>query len=146
MSRSTLSIAVFAVSVAALFVLIGTKSIWGTGPVTIGLQIAAVLFMLWARLTFGMRSFHASADVTEGKLVTSGPYALVRNPIYASILVFVGASVAAHPSITSVACGVVIFVGMLTRMLLEEREIAAHFGAEYDAYRKRVKRLVPLLY
>jgi len=46
--------------------------------------------MLWARLTFGGRSFHAGANPTAGGVVTTGPYRFVRHPIYAAILYFLG--------------------------------------------------------
>ena len=47
--------------------------------------------MVAARITFGRRSFHAAANPTEGGLVTTGPYAYIRHPIYAAILYFVWA-------------------------------------------------------
>ena len=75
-------------SLAATIVLSGAiltmyfrKELLATGPVTLGLQIAALLLMVWARLTFGVRSFHATANATAGGLVTSGPYHYIRHPI-----------------------------------------------------------------
>ena len=56
-----------------------THALFGTGPLTITVQAAAALLMIWARLTFGMRSFHASANPTEGGLVTRGPYRWLRD-------------------------------------------------------------------
>ena len=54
--------------------------------------------MLWARLTFGWRSFHAGARPTEGGIVTRGPYHWVRHPIYLAILLFTWAGVASRPN------------------------------------------------
>ena len=49
-------------------------------------QVFAIGLMIAARITFGLRSFHAAANPTAGGLVTRGPYALLRHPIYAAVL------------------------------------------------------------
>lgn len=43
--------------------------------------------MAWARLTFGRRSFHASAVPTAGGVETRGPYRFIRHPIYTAACV-----------------------------------------------------------
>ncbi|HEY4575030.1 MAG TPA: hypothetical protein VIJ26_13725, partial [Thermoanaerobaculia bacterium] len=83
-----LSTPVFGLLVLAIVGLLYTHSLLGHGPVSIGLQAVAVLLMIWARVTFGMRSFHYAANPTEGGLVTTGPYRTMRHPIYAAILLF----------------------------------------------------------
>lgn len=146
MKLRSLSVAGFVLAVVALLVLAYTDRVWGTGPISIGLQVAAALFMVWARLTFGVRSFHAAANPTEGQLVTHGPYALVRNPIYTAVLLFTWATVAVHFDWVSLACGLAITAGMLVRIVAEEHELRAHFGAPYAEYCRRVKRLVPFVF
>jgi protein-S-isoprenylcysteine O-methyltransferase Ste14 len=42
------------------------------------LQVLALLLFLWARITFGRRSYHVVADPTAGGLVTDGPYRFIR--------------------------------------------------------------------
>lgn len=113
---------------------------------TIGLQFAAALLMIWARITFGMRSFHAASDPTAGGLVTNGPYAWVRNPIYSAVLLFRWSAAAAHPSVSNFACALAITAGLLVRVFAEERALRGHFGSECTAYAARVKRLVPLAF
>ena len=80
-------------------------SIFGAGPITITIQVLAALLMVWARLTFGIRSFHGTANPTAGGLITTGPYRYLRHPIYAAILYFLWAGIAAHPSLGTVAIG-----------------------------------------
>ena len=48
------------------------------------LQLLGLALMIWARLTFGLRSFRFAANPTQGGLVTKGPYRYIRNPIYAA--------------------------------------------------------------
>jgi protein-S-isoprenylcysteine O-methyltransferase Ste14 len=140
-----LSIAGFAAAVAALLWLARRDSLFGVGPISIGLQVAAFAFMVWARIVFGVRSFHAAANTTEGELVTNGPFAFVRNPIYAAVVVFTWTGVAAHFSAFNAALGCVVLLGMLVRIFFEEQMLRARYP-EYTAYAQRVKRLVPFVF
>jgi protein-S-isoprenylcysteine O-methyltransferase Ste14 len=133
-------------AVVGLIGLISSGELFDRNVITIGLQIVAALLMIWARITFGMRSFHAAANPTEGGLVTNGPYALVRNPIYAAVILFSWASVGAFPNPTSIGLRLVVTAGMLVRIVFEERELRAHFKDQYAAYRQRVKRLIPFVF
>ena len=81
--------------------LLATQNLFSSSPLVISLQVVAILLFLWARLTFGRRSFHVVADPTEGGLVTGGPYRYIRHPIYAAICLFTLAGVAGHWSWSS---------------------------------------------
>ena len=139
-----LSTPVFIVLVLALVGLIYTRSLLGHGPVTIGLQIAAFLLMVWARIAFGVRSFHYAANPTEGGLVTSGPYRYMRHPIYSAILLFVWVGVAANASWTSAALGLVATAMVFLRILFEETLVRQRYP-EYEEYARRTKRVIPFL-
>jgi len=142
MSPKLLSLFAFVALVAALVYLLMTRQLLGHDPITIGLQVAAFLLMVWARVTFGSRSFHAGANPTEGSLVTTGPYRFVRHPIYAAIWLFAWTGVAANLSWPSAAAGVVIAGALLARMLSEERLVTRQYP-EYTAYARRTKRVLP---
>jgi len=81
----------------------------------------------------------------KGKLVTTGAYGVVRNPIYSSATFFVLPAVALLtltwvyfvPSVFLYA-GVMIFIGK------EEQQLTQVFGKEYEDYQARVHRLIPL--
>lgn len=142
MNARLLSTFAFAVLVLAILGLVLTNSLLGHGPVTWGLQALAFLLMIWARVTFGRRSFHAAANPTAGGLVTTGPYAWVRHPIYAAILLFVWTGVAANPSWRSLALGLLATGMTAIRIFAEERMVRAMYP-EYEEYARRVKRVVP---
>jgi protein-S-isoprenylcysteine O-methyltransferase Ste14 len=140
-----LSRPVFAILVLAIVGLYYTHSLLGQGPVSIGLQVAAILLMIWARVTFGLRSFHFEANPTEGGLVTTGPYRYIRHPIYAAALLFVWTGVAVSLSPLSVTLGLVATAMLALRMALEERLVRRRYP-EYDDYARRTKRVIPFLF
>jgi protein-S-isoprenylcysteine O-methyltransferase Ste14 len=82
---------------------------------------------------------------SQGKLVTTGAYGVVRNPIYSSATFFIFPAVALMtltwvylvPSVF-LYLGVTIFIGT------EEKQLTKAFGREYEDYLARVDRLVPL--
>ncbi|HZU24309.1 MAG TPA: isoprenylcysteine carboxylmethyltransferase family protein [Bryobacteraceae bacterium] len=145
LTQIILSRVAFVVLVGCVGWLIYTHSLFGTGPITIAVQVAAALLMLWARVIFGMRSFHASANPTEGGLVTSGPYRWLRHPIYAAIFWFVWAGVAAHPSIDAAGTAALATVMLAVRVASEEKLLTQRYP-EYADYAQHTSRLLPFLF
>lgn len=144
MLKNVLSLVAFVVAAAAVGCLVLLHRLLATSPASIAAQAGAVLLMLWARTTFGLRSFHASAGTSDGGLVTAGPYRFWRHPIYASIIYFVWAGELQAPSLRSLAAAGVITVALVVRMLLEEQALRAAYP-EYGAYARRAKRLIPFV-
>ena len=139
-----LSTPIFVILVLAIVGLVYTNSLLGHGPLAIGLQIAALLLMIWARATFGLRSFHYAANPTAGGLVTTGPYHFVRHPIYAAILLFVWTGVAANWSLGAAALGLVVTAMLFLRMIFEEGLVRERYP-EYADYARRTRRVIPYI-
>jgi protein-S-isoprenylcysteine O-methyltransferase Ste14 len=131
--------------VVGLATLVLTHALFSNAPTVIASQGAAVLLMLWARATFGSRSFHATADPTAGGLVTTGPYRFVRHPIYTAVVLFTLAGVSVHRSATSLGLAALVVIGAIGRMLLEERFLGQQYR-EYDAYAARTARMIPFVF
>jgi protein-S-isoprenylcysteine O-methyltransferase Ste14 len=144
MNARTGSVVAFAGAVAGIIFLVLKESLFATNPVGIAVQVLAAGLMVWARVTFGRRSFHAAADPTDGGLVTHGPYRYWRHPIYAAILYFVWAGIASHLRLEAVAAAGLVTLGLVARMLLEERLVAAEYP-EYAAYARRTRRVIPFV-
>ena len=120
------------------------KALLGAGPVTIAIQVIAVLLMIWARLTFGLRSFHAAANPTSGGLVTRGPYRLLRHPIYSAVLYFLWAGIAAHPSRSSILIALLASSLLGVRMFGEEHLLREMYP-EYAEYARHTARVLPFI-
>lgn len=140
-----LSLAALLLMVVAMVGLLAIKSLFASSPVAIAVQIAAVGLMMWARATFGRRSFHASADPTSGGLVMTGPYRFIRHPIYTAGCLFGLAGVLSHWSMTAAVLGALLLIGALGRMLCEERLVAQAYP-EYREYARVTKRMAPYVF
>ncbi len=138
------SLAGLAFATIAMVSLVFSESLFATELVGITIQALSALLMLWARLTFGRRSFHANAIPTEGGLMTAGPYKFLRHPIYAAILYFVLVGVISHFSLLSCFLGVVVAIGLSIRIMAEERLVAEKYP-EYMEYSARTKRVIPFI-
>jgi protein-S-isoprenylcysteine O-methyltransferase Ste14 len=140
------------VGVVAYVVLIFTigglvlrQSLFASGLVGIAVQVLSVLLLLWARLTFGRRSFHLAANPTEGGLVTTGPYRFLRHPIYSAFLYFFWAGVLSHISVVNCLLALIATSATAVRIVAEERLLVKRYP-EYVAYMARTKRIIPLLF
>jgi protein-S-isoprenylcysteine O-methyltransferase Ste14 len=100
-------------------------------------------FAVWARVALG-RWFTGSFAVHEDHaLVTRGPYAVVRHPMYlALVALLVGLGVAWN-SLLTVGLALLLVVPFVFHTAIEEPMLAAHFGDAWRAYARRVPRLVP---
>ncbi len=85
--------------------------------------------------------------VEDHKLITVGPYAYVRNPIYTGMLGMLIATGLAMEHWIALPVAVVIFVvGMLIRVRGEEKQLRAAFGQEFEDYARRVAVVLPGIY
>jgi protein-S-isoprenylcysteine O-methyltransferase Ste14 len=132
----------FAAMIVGIAGLYRAGALFASHPAVIAIQVAAFLLMIAARVTFGRRSFHAAANPTAGGLVTTGPYAYIRHPIYAAALYFIWAGALDHFSWSSIGWAAILTAGAVTRMLIEERLLVARYP-EYAAYKARTRRVVP---
>jgi protein-S-isoprenylcysteine O-methyltransferase Ste14 len=81
---------------------------------------------------------------TDHELVSWGPFAYVRHPIYSALFVWMIGIAVAFGHYWGLIFGVPLYwIGTVLRIHEEERLLRAQFGADYDAYAKRVKRFVP---
>ncbi|MEQ1770753.1 MAG: isoprenylcysteine carboxylmethyltransferase family protein [Devosia sp.] len=102
-------------------------------------------FTWWARVHLGVLW---SGNVTRKpghRVVETGPYGLVRHPIYTGILLAVYATALLRPGWYGLAGCVVMTLGFIDKIRLEEAFLGEILGSEYAAYRARVPMLVPFL-
>jgi protein-S-isoprenylcysteine O-methyltransferase Ste14 len=112
----------------------------------IGLVIAwaGLLLRLWAVVALG-RSFTTTVLVrSDQRVVTTGPYRLVRHPSYLGLLVLFFGLGLALGDVASVAALVVLpAIGLVRRIAVEEAALQAGLGDAYGEYARGRARLIP---
>lgn len=99
----------------------------------------------WARLHLG-NLWSAGVVLKEGhRVIDTGPYGIVRHPIYTGSIVAMFAFAAARARPFDVLIALLVTLFFTCKAWLEERFLRNEFGTMYDAYRQRVPMLVPLL-
>ena len=124
--------------------------VWPVGfwPFWLGaaVTIAGLLFAVWGREYLGT-NWSRSVTIKQGhELITSGPYAVVRHPIYTGILTgFLGMAIAVSQVRGFIALAL-IFLALWIKLRFEEQWMRSQFGETYVAYVRHTAALVPYLF
>ncbi len=120
----------------------------------LALNLGALLYfpgvglVLWGRLVLGKQYFVSSglgAQLFEGhQLVTSGPYALVRHPMYLGILMMAVGGILLYRTWTMLLL-LLFCLALRVRARREEEALQVAFGQEWSDYTRRVPRFFPRL-
>ncbi|HUE98727.1 MAG TPA: isoprenylcysteine carboxylmethyltransferase family protein [Anaerolineales bacterium] len=114
----------------------------------IGAGIALLSFTLlqWAQNTLGKNWSDTPRLIKEQSLVTSGPYQIIRHPIYTAFLLIPGSTffISANWLVGSAWIGMTILEAA-SRIDFEENIMLEYFGDQYSEYMKRTGRLLPKL-
>lgn len=109
----------------------------------IGFGMASVALVVWSIVELRRANTTIMPDGVSDSLVTTGPYARFRNPIYLGEVLLLLAAAEVTKNVWFVAAAFA-FAGLVTvlQILPEERHLKARFGDAYDAYRARSRRWI----
>jgi protein-S-isoprenylcysteine O-methyltransferase Ste14 len=111
----------------------------------LALTAVALAFCLWARFYLG-RNWSAVITVTEDhQLIRTGPYAIVRHPIYSGFMLATVGSALAFGEMAGVVAVVLVVAAWSYKASLEEATMVEQFGLEYERYRGQVNALLPFI-
>lgn len=133
--------------VSAQFLLIASL-IWPFSPVALFwpaalLAMPAVALALWTLACNRPGNFNIRPALKEGaQLITHGPYAWVRHPMYVCVLWFGVAAVVLYASWLKVLLWLALLIVLWLKAAVEEAALMAHFAA-YGTYAATVGRFVP---
>ena len=107
------------------------------------LVAAGIAVAWWARLYPGRLWSGTVTAKANHRVVDTGPYALVRHPIYSGLLLSIYATMIAKGTIWGIAGAALLTVGVVTKARLEERFLRSELGDAYDRYASRIPMLLP---
>jgi protein-S-isoprenylcysteine O-methyltransferase len=115
--------------------------------VAMALLWAGLLLYRWSALTLGA-FFRTQVTLLDGqRLVTRGPYRLLRHPAYTGgILVYTGIGLSTGNWLSAIAMPLSLIVAYGRRIRLEEAALRERFGAEFEANRARTWAVIPLIW
>ena len=146
---------VFAVG---LFLLFGSPSTpdWFNQPVFpvtfplalagLGLTICGTGLSIWARLVLGENWSSFPSVKHNHALIVTGPYRIVRHPIYTGLLIALLGSALQYGLVRSFLAVLTCAVGLYLKVSAEEEFMVQRFGEAYIRYRRGVNALVPFLF
>ena len=117
-----------------------------TGWVGVALVAAGAGLAIWARLSLGT---NWSARVTikqQHELIRTGPYAMVRHPIYSGLLLMVLGTAVEIGQVRGFVALALAFTGWFWKSRTEDAFMEEHFGVEYLQYKRQVKGLIPRIF
>jgi protein-S-isoprenylcysteine O-methyltransferase Ste14 len=118
---------------------------WATWPFWLGaaLTVAGLLFTVWARVHLAANWSGTVTIKRSHELITSGPYRIVRNPMYTGLLFAIVGTAVWRGDLQGVLAVVVTSVSLWRKLRVEEQVLQRQFGQSYEAYRHRVRALIP---
>jgi protein-S-isoprenylcysteine O-methyltransferase Ste14 len=111
-----------------------------------GISLCGIAFSIWARLTIGDNWSSSPALKQDHALILSGPYRIVRHPIYTGILFALLGSALQRGLARSFLAVVICGVGLWMKVTEEEQIMVLRFGDQYLRYRRNVSALVPFVF
>jgi len=113
-----------------------------------GLAVEALglILAVWARRHLGRNWSGEITIKVEHQLIRSGPYRLVRHPIYTGLLtMYAGVALVTGEWLALIGLAMCAFA-YWRKIRLEEANLGVAFGTDYDAYRRTTWALVPGLF
>ena len=129
--------------VSILYLLL-SGNFFSPSPFVIVGQLLAVALSAWARRSFQSGQFSIHAEPTDGIMLRTGPYQVIRHPMYAAALLLVWSSVFGHLSLITATIGLVVTCVSAIRIVAEDQLLRLHFP-EYADYAHTTKRVIPFL-
>jgi protein-S-isoprenylcysteine O-methyltransferase Ste14 len=106
----------------------------------------AILLFLWAAATMGKNWSLVARAGEDHELVRSGPFAMVRHPIYLALLLYLLSIAAALGHWQQLLFAMPLYLaGTAVRISQEEALLRARFGAAHERYVREVPALIPLI-
>jgi protein-S-isoprenylcysteine O-methyltransferase Ste14 len=132
------------ITILAILYFLISGNLFSPSPFVIAGQLLAVALSIWARRSFQAGQFSINAEPAEGTLLLTGPYQVIRHPMYTSAMLLVWSSILGHLSIINVVIGLIVTGVIAVRIVTEEQFLQARYP-DYAEYSRKTKRIIPFI-
>ncbi len=113
----------------------------------LAVQICGFMISLWAVITMRPGKFNIQPELkSNATFISKGPYSMIRNPMYAGLILICGSSVLNNHIILDIFIFLLLVIVLLLKIYSEEKYLNQAFGTEYLKYKKKTQRLLPFIY
>ncbi len=119
---------------------------WPGSGIFFVFEVAGIALCLWSILIMGLGNFNAQPEVKPGaNLIRKGPYSIIRNPMYAGLLLFFGSGLLDSFNWTGAFVYFVLVVTFGLKIQAEEKFLTNRFGKIYREYKRATYRIIPFV-
>ncbi len=110
------------------------------------IQAISLILGVWAVLVMRIGNFNiVPIPVKNGVFISSGPYHVIRHPMYTSLFLFVIPELIGDFSFLRLGAFFALIITLVVKLNYEEKQLMLKFE-EYATYRMRTKRIIPCVY
>ena len=131
---------------ATLAIMLYSNAWFAENPILIVVQIFGLFIAIWAVLQMTKSKLNITPVPRSGSvLIQSGPYKLIRHPMYLSLLLIITPMIISGLSTFQIAVFSIFLINLVLKMLYEEELLINHFEG-YLVYSEKSWRLFPFIY
>ena len=135
-----------AIQFIGIFYFIFTGSVFPENIYVLIIEAIATLIGVWAVLSMKLHTVTVLPSVKKGgQLCTSGPYRVIRHPMYTAVLLLLLGLLLNNYSHIGLVVFFIVLVDLIVKMNVEEKILLAHY-TDYKNYMTKTKRIIPFLY
>lgn len=145
-NSKTLQYILVTIQFAGIFYFAVSGTLYPQNFLVLILELVSVVVGLWAILAMKLHTLSVLPSVKQGgQLCTSGPYRILRHPMYTSVLLLLFALLLNKYDIFRLVVFIVVIIDLILKMNVEEKILLAHYS-DYKSYMSNSKRIIPFLY
>lgn len=131
---------------SSLFIVIFSAPVLANHRVLLLVQFFGVFLGLWAIWVMRIGNFNITpTPVENGELRKSGPYYLIRHPMYTSIILFTLPELINSYSLWRLFVVLILYFTLIFKIQFEEKNLIQQYP-NYKDYKRETKRIIPFIY
>lgn len=120
---------------------------WPGSGIYLAVQTIGIVLCLWSIFAMGLGNFNAQPEVKpRAVLIRKGPYSILRNPMYAGLLIFFGAGLLDDFNWPGLLVFLALGITFGMKIRDEERFLTRRFGEDYLSYKSKTFRMIPYVF